>query len=101
MLGFFRKAIDAFEDAAGGDGDVTRPYIEVVVAVHDTECPDDLVVIQEGFSLTHDHDVADTGVEVFLHIGDLLHELGGVQVASEALSACGAKRTGHRAADLR
>ncbi len=101
LLGLVRELADHRNNAAGGDREVACADAALLGVVQLAQRGERVVVVHEGFALTHEHDAGHAGVEVVAHVHDLVVDLGRGERARESGAAGRAERAAHGAAGLR
>ena len=95
------EALDAGDDAAGGERHAAGADGDAVEVVEDADGLEDVVVVREGLAHPHEDDVGEAARGDGGGGDELADDLAGLQVALEAALAGGAEGASEGAAGLR
>ncbi len=95
-----RKALDAGDDAAGGQGDVPHADVQPLRAVHQLQKPQHVVQIVQRLPNPHQNDIGNRQTGVLLSENHLIQQLRGRQASDLSRHGGRAERAAHQAAHL-
>src|SRR5215831_7703934 len=100
LRGFVGQLADLRRQSAGRNGDVAGADAEAPWRVDNANRAQKVFQVGERLAHAHEDDVIDFFSALLFYLDELLHHLGGVEIAREAVQSAGAKFAAISAADL-